>query len=324
MQASLRASLALRRTAQLRCFAAARQPLGITPNDRLTSLRRMLDEGRLVKTMEVHSGLSTLVVEYASAQRADGSTAAYDALWSSSLTSSAIKAKPDTETVDTTERVQIVKDCLEASDKPMVYDGDTGGEKEVFRFTVRRLERLGVSAVVIEDKRGLKQNSLYGTERKQQLEDIDVFCEKIKAGKAAQVTKDFMIFARLEALIAGYGEDECFKRALAFVREGGADGVMFHSKEKSPDEILSILKRFREVEPNVPVIVVPTSYNTITEAELKAAGANICIYANHLVRAGYVSMLDTANKILAAGRSKEVDDQILPVKQLINTIESHV
>jgi len=287
----------------------------------LPALRNMLDEGRFVRTIEVHSGFSALVVDRASGKRQDGSEASFDMLWSSSLTSSAIKGKPDIETVDTTERVQIVSDVLEVSDKPILYDGDTGGEKEVFRFTVKRLERLGVSGIVIEDKRGLKQNSLFGSERTQLLEDIDVFSEKIKAGKKAQVTDEFMIFARLEALIAGLGEEEALKRARAFVREGGADGIMIHSKEKDPGEIFSFLKRYRAEEPNVPVIVVPTTYNSTTEEELKAAGANICIYANQLIRASYLAMLDTANKILVAGRSKEVDGQILPTKEMITLID---
>jgi phosphoenolpyruvate phosphomutase len=271
--------------------------------------------------MEVHSGFSALIVDKASARRADGSEATFDMLWSSSLTSSAIKGKPDIETVTTSERCQILEDALEVSNKPIIYDGDTGGEKEVFHFTVQRLERLGVSAVVIEDKRGLKQNSLFGVEREQQLEDIPTFCEKLSAGKKAQITKDFMIFARIEALIAGLGEEEALKRARAYVNEGGCDGIMIHSKEKSPDEVVSFLKRYRQEAPHVPVICVPTTYNQITEDELHALGCNICIHANQLLRASYLAMLDTANTILAAGRSKEVDGKILPTKEMITLID---
>lgn len=292
-----------------------------TVAQRLPALRALLEEKRILRVIEVHSGFSALVVDSVSGRRADGSEAKFDCLWSSSLTSSSIKGKPDIETVTTSERVQIVDDVLEVSDKPMIYDGDTGGEKEIFRFTVRTLERLGVSAVVIEDKRGLKQNSLFGTEREQQLEDVDVFSQKIKAGKEAQVTSDFMIFARLESLIAGLGEEECLRRARAYVREGGADGVMIHSKEKHGDDILSFMKRWRAEFPDVPVIAVPTTYNHITEAELEAAGVNICIYANQLLRASYLAMRDTATKILEAGRSKEVDGQILPTKQMIALID---
>lgn len=295
--------------------------VSVLPSQRVSALRSLLSSGRLVRTMEVHSGFSALVVDKAAAKRADGSTATFDMLWSSSLTSSAIKGKPDIETVTTSERCQIVQDVLEVSNKPMIYDGDTGGEKEVFRFTVRTLERLGVSAVVIEDKRGLKQNSLFGTEREQQLEDIGIFSEKLKAGKEAQLTKDFMIFARIEALIAGLGEEEALKRGRAYIKEGGCDGIMIHSKEKKPDEVLSFLKRWTQEFPDVPVISVPTTYNSITEDELQAAGVNIIIHANQLLRASYLAMLDTANKILGAGRSKEVDSQILPTKEMISLID---
>lgn len=300
-----------------RAFAAT----SVTPGERLATLRSLLSTGSMVRCMEVHSGFSALVVDKAVAQRPDGSQATFHMLWSSSLTSSAIKGKPDIETVTTSERCQIVEDVLEVSNKPVIYDGDTGGEKEVFHFTVRRLERLGVSAVVIEDKRGLKQNSLFGTDREQQLEDIDVFCEKLAAGKKAQLGKDFMIFARIEALIAGLGEEEALKRARAYLSKGGCDGIMIHSKAKKPDEILSFLKQFRSEFADAPVIVVPTTYNEITEDELAAAGANICIHANQLLRASYLAMLDTANKILAAGRSKEVDSQILPTKEMITLID---
>lgn len=299
-------------------------PFGIRSGDRLAGLRKLLSSGRLVRTMEVHSGLSALVAERARGVRPDGSEARVDLLWSSSLTTSAIKGKPDIEAVDVTERVNVVSDILEVADLPVIYDADTGGEKEVFRFTVRRLERLGVSGCVIEDKRGLKQNSLFGTERAQQLEDVNVFCEKLRAGKQAQVTDDFMIFARLEALIAGLGEEEALRRARAYVHEGGADGILIHSKEKDPSEILSFMKRYRAEEPNIPVIAVPTTYNVITEAELEAAGVNVCIYANHLARAAYMAMMDTANQILSNGSSKVVDDKILPVKELILLLEGRM
>jgi len=302
-----------------RWFAA-----GITPGERLASLRTMLRRGQFVRTVEVHSGFSALVADRASAERPSGKQATFDMLWASSLTQSAIKGKPDIETVTTSERVQIVEDVLEVSQKPILYDGDTGGEKEVFQFTVKKLERLGVSGVVIEDKRGLKQNSLFGTERKQLLEEPEVFAEKLRAGKSAQVTDDFMIFARIEALIAGLGEEEALRRARVYIDAGGADGIMIHSKVTEPDEILSFLRRYRAEAPDVPVIVVPTTYNSITEEELEAAGANICIYANQLLRSSYIAMLDTATRILAAGRSQEVDGQIVSYKDIITLIDDNV
>jgi len=283
----------------------------------------MIEEKRMVRAIEAHSGFSALVVDSAKVKRSNGEEVTFDCLWSSSLTSSAIKGKPDIETVTTSERLQIVDDVLEVSKKPILYDGDTGGAKEIFAFTVKKLERLGVSGVVIEDKTGLKQNSLFGTERMQVLEDVEIFCEKIRAGKDAQLTDDFMIFARLEALIAGLGEEECLRRARAYVKEGGADGIMIHSKEKHGDDIFSFMRRWRAEFPTVPVIAVPTTYNHVTEDELQEAGVNVCIYANQLLRASYMAMLDTAQKILEAGRSKEVDGQILPTKQMISLIDDN-
>lgn len=293
-----------------------------TATERGQSLRQLMKaraaDGKVVRVCEAHSGLSALVVEHATG--AGGET--FDATWSSSLTSSAVKGKPDIETVDTSARIGIVEEILEVSSKPMVYDGDTGGHPEVFHFTVRTLERLGVSAAIIEDKTGLKQNSLFGTDRKQQLEDIDAFCDKIRAGKAAQVTDDFMVIARMESLIAGWGEEEALMRAEKCI-EAGADGIMIHSKEKSPDEVLSFIRAYNKFEKKVPIIAVPTTYNVLTEADLAAEGVSICIYANHLLRAAYPSMMSVAESILTHSRSKEVDDQIMGVKPILTLIDDN-
>lgn len=268
--------------------------------------------------MEVHSGLSALIAEKVRGENGE----AFDAVWSSSLTSSSIKGKPDIETVDTTARIGIVEDVLEVCSLPMVYDGDTGGLPEVFHFTVRSLERLGVSACIIEDKTGLKQNSLFGTDRKQQLEDIDTFCAKIKAGKAAQVTKEFMVVARMESLIAGYGEEEALNRAKACI-EAGVDAIMIHSKEKDPAEVLSFLEAYNKFPNKVPVVAVPTTYNSITESELARAGVSIVIHANQLLRASYPPMLEVAQSILTHGRSKEADAKLMSVKQILTLIDDN-
>ena len=242
-------------------------------------------------------------------------------MWSSSLTASAVKGKPDIETVDTTARLGLVQETLSVTTKPMIYDADTGGAPEIFKFTVRALEQLGVSACIIEDKTGLKQNSLFGTSRTQQLEDIDAFCAKIQAGLAARRDADFMVIARIEALIAGAGMDEALKRAEAYTR-AGASGIMIHSKEKQPDEILEFIRKYKAAlgEAAAPIIVVPSSYNTIYEAELRDAGVAICIYANHLLRASYPAMLAVAESILTHRRSKEVDDMVMPIKQIITLV----
>jgi len=284
----------------------------IMPTERLSTLKQLMSQNEILRFMECHSGLTAMICE--NARGANGET--FHGMWSSSLTSSAIQAKPDIETVDTTARLRIVQECMEVSQKPMIYDGDTGGAPELFAFTVRRLEQLGVSAAIIEDKTGLKQNSLFGTDVKQELEDIDMFCEKIRAGKKAQFTKDFMVVARMESLIAGWGQEEALHRASKCI-EAGVDAVMIHSKQKSPDEVLSFLKEYNKFERKVPIVAVPTTYNSITEEELAAHGVKICIYANHLLRAAYPAMVDVANTILTHHRSKEVDDKIMGVKPII-------
>jgi phosphoenolpyruvate phosphomutase len=285
-------------------------------------MKQMIQRGELVRAIECHSGLTGLIVEGARGAKGER----YTATWSSSLTSSTIKGKPDIETVNTTDRIDIVQDVLEVTTLPMIYDGDTGGLPEHFHFTVRSLERLGVSACVIEDKSGLKQNSLFGTERKQQLEDIDVFCEKIKAGKKAQVTEDFMIFARMESLIAGWGQEEAFRRAKASL-DAGADGIMIHSKQKKPDEILEFLKEYRTLRRDYPgrghCIAVPTTYNSIVESELHSAGVDIVIHANQLLRAAFPAMKRTAESILTHGRSLEVDSELLGVKDILTLIDDN-
>uniref|UniRef100_A0A7S1LR53 phosphoenolpyruvate mutase n=1 Tax=Alexandrium catenella TaxID=2925 RepID=A0A7S1LR53_ALECA len=272
--------------------------------------------------MECHSGLSGLLVERA--RGANGEC--FNATWSSSLTSSTIKGKPDIETVNTTDRLAIVHDVLEVTSLPLIYDGDTGGVPEIFHFTVRSLERLGVSACVIEDKTGLKQNSLFGTDRKQQLEDIDAFCAKIAAGKKAQVTEDFMIFARMESLIAGLGQEEALRRSRASL-EAGVDGIMIHSKEREPDEILSFLAEYQKMRRDYPgrgyIIAVPTTYNSIKETELHKAGVDVVIHANQLIRSAVPAMKQVAESILTHGRSKEVDSELLSVKEILGLIDDN-
>jgi len=268
--------------------------------------------------MEAHSGLSGLIIENVQVEKNDG-LHFYDGMWSSSLTDSTSKGKPDIEAVDLTTRLQDLTNILECTTKPIIFDGDTGGLSEHFVFTVRTLERNGVSAVIIEDKVGLKKNSLFGTEVEQNLATIPEFCEKIQAGKKAQVTKDFMIIARLESLIAGKSVEDALERAFAYV-EAGADGVMIHSKEKSGLDIKEFCERFRKEYASVPIVLVPTTYNQFTEAELSSWGANIIIYANHMLRASYPAMFKVATSILEYERSKEVDELCMPIKQILELI----
>lgn len=292
--------------------------IGTTPDIRLKTLRRLIAAKPVVRILEAHSGLSGLIAESISVEK-DDKVLSFDGMWSSSLTDSTSKGKPDIEAVDLTTRMQDLTNILECTTKPIIYDGDTGGKIEHFVFTVRTLERNGISAVIIEDKVGLKKNSLFGTDVEQNLATIEEFSEKIKAGKGAQVTKDFMIISRIEALIAGYPVEEALKRAHAYV-EAGTDGVMIHSKDKSGEDIKSFCQQFRAKDAITPIVAVPTTYNQFTEDQLNDWGINIVIYANHMLRASYPAMYKVAQTILDNQRSLEADSMCMPIKQILELI----
>ncbi|OCL87051.1 Phosphonopyruvate hydrolase [Aliarcobacter thereius] len=289
--------------------------LGTTPDIRRKRLRRLIDSKEVVRIMETHNALSGLIVENIKANNG----IEYDGMWSSSLTDSTSKGKPDIEAVDVTARINTVNEIFEVTTKPMIYDADTGGIAEHFAFTVRTLERTGVSAVIIEDKTGLKKNSLFGTEVEQTQDSIENFCAKIKVGKKAQITDDFMIIARIESLILDKGMDDAIARAKAYI-EAGADGIMIHSRQKSPNEILEFCKILRDYNENIPIVVVPTSFNQITAKELSQAGVNIVIYANHMLRAAYPGMKNVAKSILENDRSLEAEEQLLSIKEILDLI----
>jgi phosphoenolpyruvate phosphomutase len=292
--------------------------IGTTPDIRLKTLRRLIEIKPVVRIMEAHSGLSGLIIENLEIQKAD-SLHCFDGMWSSSLTDSASKGKPDIEAVDLTTRLQDLTNILECTTKPIIFDGDTGGKPEHFVFTVRTLERNGISAVIIEDKAGLKKNSLFGTEVVQELAPISDFCEKISAGKRAQVTRDFMIIARLESLIAGSTVSAALERAEAYVK-AGADGIMIHSKEKTGEDVKAFCTAFRRQYAHIPLVLVPTAYNQFTETELASWGAKIIIYANHMLRSSYPAMLNTARTILENERSLEADKLCMPIKEILELI----
>ena len=297
---------------------ASLKQIGTTPSVRLSRLRRLLDAKQIVRILEAHSGLSGLIVERTTVTR-DGRTLEFDGMWSSSLTDSTSRGKPDIEAVDITSRLQTINDIFEVTTKPLVFDADTGGIPEHFSFTVRSLERLGVSAVIIEDKEGLKRNSLFGTDVAQTQSSIPDFCARISIGKRAQITDDFMVIARIESLILDNGIDDAIARAEAYV-EAGADAVMIHSRRKEPDEVLDFCSRAADRITGIPIVAVPTSYNTMTEAELAEAGVRLVIYANHLLRAAYPSMRAVAESILLNERSAEVDDRIASISEVLNII----
>jgi phosphoenolpyruvate phosphomutase len=294
----------------------AMRSIGTTPDIRLKTLRRLLEVKRIVRIMEAHSGLSGLIIESLEIEKEDG-LHNFDGMWSSSLTDSTSKGKPDIEAVDLTTRLQDLTNILECTTKPIIFDGDTGGKH--IGYTVKTLERNGISAVIIEDKTGQKRNSLFGTEVNQELSSITDFCEKIKTGKQAQVTEDFMIIARLESLIAGFDVPHALERARTYV-EAGADGIMIHSKEKTGSDIKEFCSLFRAEYPHVPLVLVPTTYNQFTEKELASWGANIVIYANHMLRAAYPAMMNAAKMILENERSLEADSFCMPIKEILELI----
>ncbi|MDE5937893.1 MAG: phosphoenolpyruvate mutase [Lachnospiraceae bacterium] len=289
------------------------------PEFRRKRLRQLIAMRPIVKTLEVHSGLTGLIAEKTVVETG-GRLDQFDAMWISSLCDSTAKGKPDIELVDMSSRIRTIDDVMDVTTKPIILDGDTGGLIEHFVYNVRTLERMGVSAVIIEDKTGLKKNSLFGTEVEQTQDSIENFCAKISAGKKALRTEDFMIIARIESLILERGMEDALERGSAYT-EAGADGIMIHSRKKSPDEILEFCRLFREKDEKTPIVVVPTSFNSITEEELAAAGVNIVIYANQLTRSAFPAMQSTAVEILKNHRALEVDAGLMLFKDIIRLID---
>lgn len=289
------------------------------PEYRRKRLKQLLQLLPIVKTIEVHSGLTGLIAEKTVVEH-NGEFNQFDAMWISSLCDSTAKGKPDIELVDMTSRFRTIDDVMEVTTKPIIFDGDTGGLTEHFVYTVRSLERMGVSAIIIEDKTGLKKNSLFGTEVAQTQDTIENFCNKIAAGKKIQLTDDFMIIARIESLILERGMEDALTRAHAYV-DAGADGIMIHSRKKDPAEILEFCDKFRATNKTTPIVVVPSSFNTVTEAELAEHGVNIVIYANQITRSAFPAMEQTAKDILKYHRAQEVDSRLMPIKDIISLIE---
>jgi phosphoenolpyruvate phosphomutase / 2-hydroxyethylphosphonate cytidylyltransferase len=291
---------------------------GTTPTIRLRQLRRQLAACGFVRVLEVHSPLCGLIAEAAAAEH-DRRCARFDAMWSSSLVDSTVRGKPDIEALDHSTRFAALNDLFEVTTKPLLYDADTGGRVEHFAFTVRSLERMGVSAVVIEDKTGLKRNSLHGTDVSQQQESIENFCRKIRAGKTAQVTNEFAVIGRIESLILDAGLDDALVRAREYVA-AGADGIVIHSRSRDPGEVFAFCDRFRKADAGTMLVAIPTSYTGVYEHELEARGVNVVIYANHLLRASYPAMMAAARTILANGRCLEVDKLCMSVDDILRLI----
>jgi len=292
---------------------------GITPGKRMGTLRRLINVKPIVRILEAHNGLTGLIVEKTCIEK-NGKKLEFDGIWESSLTDSTSKGKPDTELVDFTSRFQSIEEILEVTTKPIIVDGDTGGLIEHFKFRVKTLERLGVSAIIIEDKIGSKRNSLFGTDVEQHQDSIENFSNKISEGKKSLVTEDFMIIARIESLFLYNGMDDAIQRAKAYI-EAGADGIMIHSKEKDGKEIIEFCKKYKIFENRVPLVVVPSTYAHMTENDLHKLGVNVIIYANHLIRSAYPAMVKTAENILENGRAEEASKEYcMPIKEILTLI----
>ena len=289
---------------------------GTTPELRMRKLRRLIELKPLVRAIEVHNGLTGLIAERTRIIEDGAGVREFDAMWSSSLTDSLAKGKPDIQAVDVTSRVASIDQVFEVTTKPMIFDGDSGGLPEHFPFMVKTLERLGVSAVIIEDKVGLKRNSLFGTDVEQTQDSIENFAGKIAIGKQAQITEEFMIIARIESLILGQGQDDAMRRAAAYI-DAGADGIMIHSSARDPGEVLEFCRRYASLERRMPLVAVPTTYSSVTEEELAGAGVNVVIYANQLLRSAYPAMRATAESILRHHRALEAEELCLPVREVL-------
>jgi phosphoenolpyruvate phosphomutase len=298
---------------------SALKEIGTTPNIRLKSLRRLISCKPLVRFLDIHNGLSGLIVENAKCTDSHGITQEFDGMWASSLTDSTAKGKPDIEAVDVSSRMTSLNEVLEVTTKPIIYDGDTGGKPEHFVFTVKTLERLGVSAVIIEDKIGLKKNSLFGTDVAQEQDTIESFSNKIRVGKASQATNDFMVIARIESLILNKGVEDALNRAKAYIA-AGADGIMIHSRRESPDEIFEFCIRYNKLEDKRILVAVPSTYSATYESQLQEHGVNVVIYANQLLRSAYPAMMDTARSILENQRAYEAEKNLMPIGKILRLI----
>ena len=292
--------------------------IGTTPNNRLKRLRRLIEAKPIVRVLEVHNGLTGLIVEHLEVNN-DGIVSEFNAMWSSSLTASTAKGKPDSEALDMTSRISDINEIFEITTKPLIFDADTGGSTEHFLLTVKSLERLGVSAVIVGDKIGLKKNFLLGTEVTKTQDSIESFCQKIRVGKEAQITDDFMFIARIESLILGQGLDDALTRAKAYM-DAGADAIMINSKNKDPEEVFKFCEEYGSLNMPVPLIVAPSNYNHVYEEELADRGVKVVIYSNHMLRSAYPAMRAVAKSILENGRSYDCEDQCMSIKEMLNLI----
>lgn len=299
-------------------FTLKEKIIGTTPDIRKATLKRLLNAKKITRIMEAHNPLSALILENLTVIQ-NNKQLQFDGFWSSSLTDSTSQGKPDIEALEINNRLNNINNIFDVTTKPLIMDADTGGKIEHFELNVRSMERLGISAVIIEDKKGLKKNSLFGNEVKQEQESKEFFAEKIKAGRASRISENFMVIARIESLILEKGIKDAIERANTYI-DAGVDGIMIHSRRETADEILEFSKIFRQSHKSLPLVSVPSTYNSITEDELSQNGFNLVIYANQMLRAAYPAMYKVAESILKNGRSLEVDKDLIKIKKILELI----
>ena len=292
----------------------------ITPDIRRSTLKRLLESQKLSRFIETHNPISAIIAETTYYQK-NGKKIGFDGFWSSSLTDSTSLGKPDNESLSNAQRLLLIDQIFDVTTKPLIFDGDTGGQIDHIDMKIKTMERLGVSAVIFEDKKGLKQNSLFQDTSAQLQEDRKIFAKKINIAKKAQRSEDFMVIARIESFILGKGLNDAILRAKTYV-EAGADAVMIHSKSKETKEVFSFAEIFKKNYPLIPLVCVPSTYNHVKEKELEKRGFNLVIYANHMLRAAYPAMKNVALKILKNGRSKETNKHLQSIKEIVELIPS--
>ena len=292
---------------------------GTTPEVRQIKCKRLINVKKIVRFLEAHSPLSAMIVENTNVVKKN-KFYEFDGMWSSSLTDSALRGKPDNESVDLSVRMNTLNEILSVTTKPIIFDADTGGRNEHLPYTVKALESAGISAIIIEDKIGLKKNSLFQNQSNAKQDNIKNFFKKIKVAVNAKISDDFMIIARIESFILGKNLNDALKRAEAYSKSG-ADAILIHSKEKKPDQIIQFSKKFIKSKYRKPIVAVPSTYSSTYEKTLQESGVNVIIYANHLLRASYPSMMKVAESILKFERSKEAEKNIIPIKEIISLIK---
>jgi len=294
--------------------------IGSSPQNRVSKLKRLMDSKKIVRILESHNSLTGLIIENLKVKKGF-KFLEYDGMWSSSLTDSATKGKPDNSSLDFSARISSLRDMMDVTTKALIFDADNGGQIEHLPFLIRSLERSGVSAIIIEDKVGLKKNSLFKNQSNTKQDKPHIFAKKIKKIYSSRQNKDFMIIARIESFIVGKGLKDSLKRAEIYSK-AGADAILIHSKEKTPFEIFSFAKKFRKSKYFRPMVSVPSTYSKVYEKDLIKNGFKIVIYANQLLRAAYPAMQNAARSILEKSRALEIDKKIIPIKEIINLIKN--